>query len=123
MKISLIVLVVGLGALGPQSALAQEWGYGRQGDGWRGGWNKLEMCHGCHDMGMRGGMGMGMGTGMRMGRGETAPKLGGQHAAYLEKALKAYRSGERNHPMMNRMASMLDDRDIAEIARFYAARE
>lgn len=50
MKIS-IVLVVGLGTLGSQSALAQEWGYGRQGDEWRGGWNKLEMCHGCHDMG------------------------------------------------------------------------
>lgn len=76
------------------------------------------MCQGCHDMGMRGG-GMGMG----MTRGETAPILGSQHAEYLEKALKAYRSGERSHWMMNRMASMLSDQDIREIARFYAARE
>ena len=121
MRLSLQILVLALTVCGSQSTWAQGWGYGRQGEGWRGGWNKLEMCHGCHDMGMQGGMGMGMG--MWMGRGETAPKLGGQHAAYLAKALKAYRSGERRHPVMNRMASMLTDRDIADIARFYSQAE
>jgi cytochrome c553 len=73
--------------------------------------DKLEMCQGCHGGGMR----------MGMGWGETAPKLGGQHAAYLEKALRAYRSGARAHPVMSRMASMLTDREIGEIARFYAS--
>ena len=97
------------------SAYAQNWGMDRAG----GVWNKVEMCHGCHDMAMRGGMGMGM----HMGPGETAPKLGGQHAAYLEKSLRAYRSGERRHPVMNRMASMLSDREIIEIAAFYAKKE
>ena len=110
------ILVFALVAWASQSASAQGWGFGRQGQGW-GGWNKLEMCQGCHDMGMRGGMGMGMNP------GETAPKLGGQHAAYLEKSLRAYRSGERRHPVMNRMASMLGDREIAEIAAFYAQRD
>lgn len=111
------ILVFALVAWASQSASAQGWGFGRQGQGWGGGWNKLEMCQGCHDMGMRGGMGMGMNP------GETAPKLGGQHAAYLEKSLRAYRSGERRHPVMNRMASMLGDREIAEIAAFYAQRD
>lgn len=81
----------------------------------RGGWNKQEMCQGCHDMGMYRGMGMGW--------SESVPKLAGQHAAYLEKVLKAYRSGVRRHPIMNRMASMLSDREIGEIARLYASRE
>ncbi|WP_310448576.1 cytochrome c [Sulfuritalea sp.] len=117
MKRSRLILLFVLATCGAQSVLAQGWQSGRQG----GGWNKLEMCHGCHDMGMRGGMGMGMGMGMS--RGDTAPKLGGQHAAYLGKALKAYRSGERRHPVMNRMASMLTDRDIADIARSYAQAE
>jgi cytochrome c553 len=116
MKHSRLILLFVLATCGAQSALAQGWQSGRQGAGWGGGgWNKLEMCHGCHDMGMRGGMGMGM------SRGETAPKLGGQHAAYLEKVLRAYRSGERRHPVMNRMAAMLSDRDIADVARFYAS--
>ena len=97
------------------TAYAQNWGMDRA----DGGWNKVEMCHGCHDMAMRGGMGMGI----RMGPGETAPKLGGQHAAYLEKSLRAYRSGERRHPVMNHMASMLGDREIAEIAAFYAGKD
>lgn len=117
MKIFLLTLLLALAAWASQSASAQGEGYGRQGQSWGGGWNKLEMCQGCHDMGMQGGMGM------PMSRSDTAPKLGGQHAAYLGKALKAYRSGERRHPVMNRMASMLTDRDIADIARFYAQSE
>ena len=109
--LAMMVLILMTGT----SALAQNWGMGRAVEGW----NKVEMCHGCHDMAMRGGMGMGI----RMGPGETAPKLGGQHAAYLEKSLRAYRSGERRHPVMNHMASMLGDREIAEIAAFYAGKD
>ena len=109
LTMTLLILMTGA------SAHAQNWGMDRAG----GGLNKVEMCHGCHDMAMRGGMGMGM----HMGPGETAPKLGGQHAAYLEKSLRAYRSGERRHPVMNRMASMLSDREIIEIAAFYAGKD
>ncbi|MBK8759095.1 MAG: hypothetical protein IPM03_01355 [Sulfuritalea sp.] len=110
MKQSRLILLFVLATCGAQSALAQGWQSGRQGGAWGGsGWNKLEMCQGCHDMGMG------------MNRGETAPKLGGQHAAYLEKVLRAYRSGERRHPIMNRMAAMLSERDIADVARFYAS--
>ncbi len=48
------------------------------------------------------------------------PKLGGQPAAYLEAALKAYQSGERPHPTMHAQAASLSDQDIADIAAFLA---
>jgi len=48
------------------------------------------------------------------------PKLGGQHSAYLVKALKDYRSGERNHPTMVGIAGTLSDEDIDALAAYYA---
>ncbi|QHS10664.1 cytochrome c [Sinimarinibacterium sp. NLF-5-8] len=48
------------------------------------------------------------------------PKLGGQHPAYLEAALKAYRSGERPHGTMHAQAESLSDQDIADIAAYLA---
>jgi cytochrome c553 len=49
------------------------------------------------------------------------PKLGGQPPAYLEVALKAYRSGERPHPTMHAQAASLSDQDIADIAAFLSS--
>lgn len=46
------------------------------------------------------------------------PKLGGQSVAYMEDALKAYRSGARPHKTMQAQASNLSDQDIADIALF-----
>ena len=46
------------------------------------------------------------------------PKVGGQPAAYLEAALKAYRSGERPHATMHSQAVSMSDEDIADIAAF-----
>ncbi len=51
------------------------------------------------------------------------PKLAGQHAAYLENALKAYRDGFRRNDMMNRFAKGLTDEDIREIAAYFAAQK
>lgn len=48
------------------------------------------------------------------------PKLGGQPAAYLETALKAYKSGERTHPTMHAQAESLSDQDIADVAAYFA---
>jgi len=48
------------------------------------------------------------------------PKLGDQHAAYIVAALKAYQSGQRNHPTMHAQASSLSDQDMADIAAFFA---
>ncbi len=49
------------------------------------------------------------------------PKVGGQSAAYIESALKAYRDGGRKHDTMNANAANLTDQDIANIAAFFAS--
>lgn len=49
------------------------------------------------------------------------PKLGGQHAEYIASALKAYRSGKRNHATMQAQASALSDQEIEDIAAYFAS--
>ncbi len=51
------------------------------------------------------------------------PKLGGQHAGYLQHALEQYRSGERQNAQMNGFASTLSDQDIADLAAWYASQD
>ncbi len=48
------------------------------------------------------------------------PKLGGQHAAYIVTALKAYRNKDRSHPTMQAQASTLSDDDMVNIAAYFA---
>jgi len=48
----------------------------------------------------------------------SVPKLSGQHAEYLEVALRGYQSGERSHATMHAHAVSLSDQDIADIAAF-----
>ena len=73
--------------------------------------SKTSMCEGCHGI-----------EGYRTAYpvAYNVPKLGGQHAAYLAKALRDYKSGERNHPTMKAIAATLSDKDIEELAAFYA---
>lgn len=49
------------------------------------------------------------------------PMIAGQNAGYIISALKAYRSGEREHPSMRGIASSLSDQDIADLAAYYSA--
>lgn len=48
------------------------------------------------------------------------PKLAGQHAAYIESALRAYRDGARSHPTMKAQASSLTDQDIDNLIAWIA---
>lgn len=50
-----------------------------------------------------------------------APHLAGQSAIYVDAQLKAYRSGARQHPVMNVIAKSLSDADIAALAAWYAS--
>lgn len=50
---------------------------------------------------------------------KTYPNLKGQNAAYLEKQIKAFKSGERKDPVMSPMAAAINDADIADIAAYY----
>jgi cytochrome c553 len=52
----------------------------------------------------------------------TYPKLGGQYADYLARALQEYRSGDRQHALMTPQATALTDQEIADLAAFFAAR-
>lgn len=73
---------------------------------------KKQMCEGCHGI-----------AGYRTAYPTvyTAPKLGGQSAAYIVKALKDYATGVRKHPSMNGVAGSLSEQDMADLAAYYAA--
>ena len=49
----------------------------------------------------------------------TYPVLAGQHAKYIVKQLKAFRSGTRKDPIMNGMAASLSDQDMEDVASFF----
>ncbi len=75
---------------------------------------KTSMCAGCHGI---------PGYKIAFPVVYSVPKLGGQHAGYIVKALQAYRSGERsglNHATMRAIAAGLTDRDMADLAAYYA---
>lgn len=63
-------------------------------------------CHGEHGLTDSGALGV--------------PHLAGQYAAYLEKQLKNFKSGERKHEVMNPMAESLKDEDILDIVSYFA---
>lgn len=49
------------------------------------------------------------------------PRLAGQHADYLAKALRDYKSGERNNAIMKGFAAALSKKDIENLAAYFAA--
>jgi cytochrome c553 len=51
------------------------------------------------------------------------PIIAGQYADYLEHALKAYRSGERDNAIMLGFAQTLSDQDIRDLSAFFAAQK
>lgn len=73
---------------------------------------KNGMCIGCHGI-----------EGYRTAFPEvySVPKLGGQHAAYIVKALQEYKAGSRSHPTMRAIAAGLSDKDMADLAAYYAS--
>jgi len=46
------------------------------------------------------------------------PRLAGQHADYLERALGDYKSGARKHAVMNSQAAALSPQDILDLAAY-----
>jgi len=74
---------------------------------------KNQMCAGCHGI-----------DGWRTAFPEvySVPRIGGQHEAYLVKALQQYKSGDRSHPSMRAIAAALSDQDMADLAAYYAQR-
>ncbi|MDQ3288298.1 MAG: c-type cytochrome [Pseudomonadota bacterium] len=50
------------------------------------------------------------------------PKLGGQYASYLARALLAYREGTRENALMSGQARDLNDQEIADLAAYFGSR-
>ena len=73
---------------------------------------KTAMCAGCHGIG---------GYKTVFPEVYSVPKLGGQHAAYIVKALQEYKAGNRSHPSMRAIAAGLSDKDMADLGAYYAA--
>lgn len=75
---------------------------------------KVSMCMGCHGISM-----------YRTAFPEvySVPMIGGQSPEYIIKALQEYRAGERSHPSMRGVARSLTDKDMADIAAYYGAKE
>jgi len=51
------------------------------------------------------------------------PKLAGQHAEYLMKQLKDFKSGKRENAQMSPMAANLSDQDIADLAAYFSSQK
>lgn len=73
---------------------------------------KTAMCAGCHGI---------EGYKTAFPATYSVPRIGGQHAAYIVKALQGYKNGDRSHPTMRAIAAGLTDQDMADIAAYYAA--
>lgn len=70
---------------------------------------KAQVCQACH-----GPDGNGIGD-------PQYPLLAGQHADYMEKTLRDYRSGARDNAIMAGFAGTLSDQDIRDLSAFYAS--
>jgi cytochrome c553 len=51
------------------------------------------------------------------------PILAGQHADYLVKTLKDYKSGKRTNPIMQGFASALSTKDMEDLAAWFASQK
>jgi cytochrome c553 len=107
MKIPILVPLVAACGL----VVATSFSYAAEGDP-AAGKKKTSMCAGCHGIG-----------GYKTVFPEVyhVPKLGGQHAAYIVKALQEYKAGNRSHPSMRAIAAGLTDQDMADLAAYYAS--
>lgn len=71
----------------------------------------VQRCQGCHGI-----------AGWRTAYPEVykVPKIAGQHSIYFVSALKAYKAGDRKHPGMRSIAVSLSDKDMNDLAAYYA---
>lgn len=74
--------------------------------------SKVSMCTGCHGI---------PGYKTVYPHVYQVPMITGQQAAYLVKALQAYKSGARSHPSMRGVAKSMSDQDMADVAAYYAS--
>ena len=69
---------------------------------------KARACVTCHELG-------------GSSQSPDAPHIGGQVEPYLAEQLRRYKNGKREHPVMSIVARGLSDRDIEDLAAWFAA--
>jgi cytochrome c553 len=69
-----------------------------------------QLCQGCH--------------------GETGnsvegliPRLAGQYSDYISKQFRNYKSGEREHQIMNAMSQIISDEELMDISAYFASQQ
>ena len=82
-----------------------------KGDAKAGRQKAVAICSGCHGV---------PGTKTAFPEVYHVPRIGGQNEAYIASALKAYKAGERYNPTMKALASALTDKEMQDIAAYYA---
>jgi cytochrome c553 len=102
---SVMNLLLALGMLLAFSGVAQSAGDATAGK------EKLSMCEGCHGI---------PGYKTAFPTAYSVPKLGGQHADYIVKALEGYKNGTRSHPTMTGLAKSLSQQDMEDFAAYYS---
>lgn len=103
-------LVIGLAVLAASAAQAQQPAAG--GDA-KAAEPHVSMCVGCHSI---------PGYQASFPRVFRVPMIAGQSEKYLEAALLAYKKGDRSHPTMDGIARTLSEKQIADLAAYFAAR-
>jgi cytochrome c553 len=102
-------MAVGVGSLAAAAALAQQ---PQPAASPQHGQTLASTCLGCHGI-----------EGYRNAYPDYAvPRLSGQHAQYLQDALKEYRSDARQYPTMHLQALSLSDQDITDVATYLASK-
>lgn len=102
MRSLMLALLVVVALLATSAAQAGDAERGRE---------KSAICQACHGVD-------GNGIGMDM-----YPILAGQFADYLEHALRAYKTGERDDVVMRGFAAPLSEQDIKDLAAWYASQK
>lgn len=96
MKWMLGIVAAGMFCIGPALAAQGDPAAGKR---------KTVTCNACHGV-----------SGFK-----SMPRLGGQSAAYIVEALRAYKAGQRTHNTMRDVAGALSERDFADLGAHYAA--
>jgi cytochrome c553 len=103
-------LILALGVF-VSSAFAQAPAAAAKGDATAGRQKAVAICSGCHGI---------PGTKTAFPEVYSVPRIGNQNEAYLVAALRGYRSGERYNSTMKALASALTEKEVLDIAAYYA---
>lgn len=108
-KTSLIFALISAFAI--TTAIAQAPAASTKGDAKAGRQKAIAVCSGCHGV---------PGTKTAFPEVFHVPRIGNQSEAYIVSALRAYRSGERYNPTMKALAAALTEKEVLDIAAYYA---